>query len=444
MKKLLILAYDFPPYVSVGGLRPYNWFRYMKEFGLEPIVITRQWSNQYGNHLDYIAPGISADTIIEKSEFGTVIRAPYNPNLSNRLLLKHGEKKFKLLRKSISGFYEFVQFLYPVGPKIELYKAARQYLKAHKVDAIIATGDPFILFHYANKLSKEFNTHWIADYRDPWSQDISLQKKHWLRIFSTYQEKRLLKNVKRVITVSEFVAQKIPTNHIEDIYILPNGYDPELIEQAAAITQQNEVLSIGYAGTIYNWHPIESFLKSLNEWILEKSEHSIRLNFYGVNNQSDIEQLINTKFASLIPVVNFFKRMPNKDLLNKLGEDNVLLLFNYYSFMGTKIYDYLGMKRKILFCFTNDEEALILKEKFYDIDESSSPNFRLQADLIEQTESGILVKNNKHLKEVLTELSEEFFKTGRINCNSKKFERFSRKLQTKKLSELLFQSIENK
>jgi hypothetical protein len=25
MKKLLILAYDFPPYVSVGGMRPYNW-----------------------------------------------------------------------------------------------------------------------------------------------------------------------------------------------------------------------------------------------------------------------------------------------------------------------------------------------------------------------------------------------------------------------------------
>jgi hypothetical protein len=46
MKKLLILAYDFPPYVSVGGLRPYNWFKYLKEFGVEPIVVTRQWGNE--------------------------------------------------------------------------------------------------------------------------------------------------------------------------------------------------------------------------------------------------------------------------------------------------------------------------------------------------------------------------------------------------------------
>ncbi len=38
--------------------------------------------------------------------------------------------------------------------------------------------------------------------------------------------------------------------------------------------------------------------------------------------------------------------------------------------MGTKIYDYLGLKRKILFCFTADENALILKDKYYKIDES--------------------------------------------------------------------------
>lgn len=46
MKKVLILAYDFPPYVSVGGLRPYSWYKYFKEFGLYPIVVTRQWENK--------------------------------------------------------------------------------------------------------------------------------------------------------------------------------------------------------------------------------------------------------------------------------------------------------------------------------------------------------------------------------------------------------------
>ena len=36
MKKVLILAYDFPPYVSVGGLRPKAWLDYLSEFDVEP------------------------------------------------------------------------------------------------------------------------------------------------------------------------------------------------------------------------------------------------------------------------------------------------------------------------------------------------------------------------------------------------------------------------
>src|SRR5688572_11158846 len=102
MKKVLILAYDFPPYVSVGGLRPYNWLMYLKEFGMEPIVVTRQWSNKYGSHLDYIAPGDSDKILIEHMKEGTIIRAPYKPNLANRIMLKHGDKKYKLLRKIVS------------------------------------------------------------------------------------------------------------------------------------------------------------------------------------------------------------------------------------------------------------------------------------------------------------------------------------------------------
>ena len=171
MKKVLILAYDFPPYVSVGGLRPYALYNYLKEFGVEPILVTRQWGNTHGNRLDYVSAGSSEQSIVEVSQCGTIIRTPYKPNFANRLMLKHGDKRYRLLRKSISAYYEFAQFLLPIGPKIELYKAAKHFLKNNQVDAIIATGDPFILFKYASKLSKAFNIPWIADYRDPWSHN---------------------------------------------------------------------------------------------------------------------------------------------------------------------------------------------------------------------------------------------------------------------------------
>mgnify|MGYP001445437583 FL=1 len=42
-KKVLILAYDFPPYNSIGAQRPYSWLKYFNEFGFQPIIVTRHW-----------------------------------------------------------------------------------------------------------------------------------------------------------------------------------------------------------------------------------------------------------------------------------------------------------------------------------------------------------------------------------------------------------------
>jgi len=169
MKKVLILAYDFPPYISVGGLRPYSWFKHFKAFDINPIVVTRQWNNKYANGFDYIAASKNTQTIIEKTEYGTIIKSPYFPNLANRILLKYGYNKYKIFRKIGSGFYELFQWCFFIGPKVQLYFAAREYLKTNRVDVIIATGEPYILFRYASVLSKKNNIPWIADYRDPWT-----------------------------------------------------------------------------------------------------------------------------------------------------------------------------------------------------------------------------------------------------------------------------------
>ena len=181
LKKILILAYDFPPYVSVGALRPKSWFKYFHKFGFEPIIVTRQWASKYGDFRDYIAPSNDKKVLIEQHIQGTIIRAPYFPNWSNRLILNKGEKKWKLARKGYSAVIDYAQFIFPVGPKRQVYLAAKEYLKQHKIDFILATGEPFVLFHYANKLSKEFNTPWIADYRDPWTLNSDEKKKNGLK-----------------------------------------------------------------------------------------------------------------------------------------------------------------------------------------------------------------------------------------------------------------------
>jgi len=242
MKKLLILAYDFPPYVSVGGLRPYSWYKHLKEFGVYPIVVTRQWANDYGDERDYIAPSKSKETLIEETEFGTIVKASYKANLSNRLLLKYGTKRFKLFRKLISGFFEFGQYFFNIGPKSCVYRVAKNYLKTNSVDMIIATADPFVLFKYASALSRQYNLPWIADYRDPW-----VEAKGSIQKFNRFFERRYLKNATQITTVSEFLIQKIKQNvQNKPFDILINGYDSSLTEHVSSIYQTSKVISFAF------------------------------------------------------------------------------------------------------------------------------------------------------------------------------------------------------
>jgi hypothetical protein len=438
LKKLLILAYDFPPYVSVGGLRPYHWFKHLKKFGIEPIVITRQWSNSYGNHLDYIAPGISNEVIEEINERGTIFRTPYKPNLSNRILLKYGANRFKWIRKIISGYYELVQFFLPVGPKADLYHFAKKYLKENKVDVIIATGDPFVLFAYASKLSHEFNTPWIADYRDTWSQDHSRSKNFFFRNWNAYLEKKYLQNVSKITTVSTFFEKHIKENIINKSFeILLNGYGYDAINATKNISQESNILTIAFAGSIYKWHPIESFLKVCDELLKTKEIEKIRIQFYGINIPEKVNKLVKDKYSSLLNCVQVFPKTENDELVKKLAKTNALLLFNDYSIIGTKIYTYIGLKRKIILCYTNDLEAEKLKYKFYNLKEFSSESNQAQADLLKELNAGITVKDENDLKSVLLDLQNEFKLRGSIACESHGIEKYSRKIQTEKLAKII-------
>lgn len=434
-KKLLILAYDFPPYVSVGGLRPYSWYKYLRQFGVYPIVVTRQWENKYGNELDYIAPSVTNETIIEETEYGTIIRTPYKPNLANRILLKYGKKRFRLIRKIVTAFYEYTQFLFFIGPKAGIYRGAKQFLQNNHVDTIIATGEPFVLFKYASQLSSKYNIPWIADYRDIWNFD----KRD--NISKTFFEKRYLSSVTYLTTVSEFCLKKILTNTNISVKntVITNGYDESIIESTKNIEQNKHILSFAFVGSIYQWHPIEDILITFAQFY--KRHANISLDFYGINNIDRINKCIQ-QHPELHSFVFIHPRMQNKDLLQELARHNIMLLLNYFSFMGTKIYDYLAIKRSILFCYSNDSQSEKLRLQYFPSKENLQISTHLQEDLIRETHSGIIVQKSQDLLDTLEDLYRTFSTNGRIECKSINVENYSRTNQTKRLAQILKKEIQ--
>lgn len=437
LKIVLILAYDFPPYVSVGGLRPYSWYKYFHEFGIYPVVVTRQWGNKYGNHLDYIASGESDKTIIEETEYGTILRSPYKPNLSNRLLLKYGEKRFRLLRKAITAWYEFMQFLFFVGPKAGLYRCAKEYLKKNKVDTIIATGEPFILFKYASKLSGKFNIPWLADYRDPWTQSAARSKNVFLKKWNSFFEIKCLNNAFAITTVSELLKYQIklllPNKFI---HIIPNGYSLPAEFNMRSQSPNNDKLRLAFAGSIYAWHPWKVVLHSLLR-LKQNNNGDFEFAFYGINAIKEIKAYLTAELPQLKKHIKFYPKLGNQELLYELSMQHVLLLFNDYTIAGTKIYDYLSVKRRILLCFTKDDNALQLKSKYFPLKGNDQFNTSLQQEIIEHTKSGYAIENSESLVKLLTGLQTELKESQCLICNSIHIENYDRKKQVEHFAQLL-------
>jgi hypothetical protein len=218
--------------------------------------------------------------------------------------------------------------------------------------------------------------------------------------------------------------------------IIPNGYDPEAISKIKQVPQNKEVLKMAFVGTIYDWHPLELFIENVNEFIL-KNNCALEINFYGTNKTDWIDSFISSTYPHLKDCIHAYNKRPNQELLQVLAENHVMLLFNYYSYLGTKIFDYLAIQRKIILCFEEDQEADKLKSKFYTIKELDSENNQLQAELIRKTNSGIVVKDQSHLQSVLKDLVDELSLTGNIACNSQGVEQYSRKIQVERMSILL-------
>jgi hypothetical protein len=297
--KVLILAHDFPPYVSVGGLRPYSWMKYLSEYDIHPVIVTRNWNDEQTDTNSFIrASTIQTVEQLYEEEY-TLIKTPFRPNFAHRLLLKKGPSHYRILRQFYSLMMELLQFFLPIGTKRPIYCAAKDYLKTYKVDMIIATGEPFVLFHYAKKLSAEFGVPWIADYRDPWCQDVRIQHNLFLQTIYRTIEKRTVKTARAITTVSEnfimLIQQINPTITFQEI---SNGFDLEnLVSQTNG--EKETILKIGLNGTILNWHPYISFFKVLNQIWLEK-QIKFELNLIGISNQEEIVKFIETELPTFI------------------------------------------------------------------------------------------------------------------------------------------------
>ncbi|GDX51634.1 hypothetical protein LBMAG27_06810 [Bacteroidota bacterium] len=424
--RVLIICNDFPPLNSVGAQRPYSWFNYFNEYGIEPTVITKQWTAKIERAEDVLKNASSEKIIIDKSEKGTVIRVPIELVLPEKILLKFGADKKRIWRKMLSLFYKMFSFVsFSFDKHKRLYFEARKYLQHEKPDFILITGEPFILFKYGYLLHKEFGIPWVADFRDGWKLNHVTRHNRdmlnrFLQSWEFHFEKKYLRNCSFITAPDPYLGTALGKLHKKNFKVVYNGFEEFL---NLDLPDQSATLTLTHNGTLTAGQQVEFLLQALLELHNEKkiSSAEIQLNFIGLEYYPTQYSRVKNFSNTLNSYLKTTPRIARHEALKHNVESDFLIAFSEknYQAIFAKVYDYLAAKKPIL-VLPNDNGLL--------------------SELINETKSGLTFQTIEALKKFLLEQLQEK-KSGKnlftISPDNEKVLSYTRKKQAEQLVKFL-------
>jgi glycosyltransferase involved in cell wall biosynthesis len=350
-KKILILCNDFPPINSIGAERPYSWYRYFKEFGLDPVVITKNWTTNGNNPFNQVGK----NRLVEKTNEGVIIRAKSHLTPSHYFFRLFG-KRLSFFRKGLTFIEKILAFQFSfLDQHISIYNEARRYIKANKIDLIITTGEPFLLFKYGYLLKKEFNIKWIADYRDGWSLNhVRSVKKDILNSFIWRNElkfeKKYTKTADLITTVDPDLARKIGHLTNKKVEVVYNGFWEYYDNKIDSVNKAKLVFN--HTGTLTIGQRLEFLLDAIIELKNEKqiTEKDFRLNLIGLEYFPDQMLRLQPYMKSIGEFIHTTPRLPKNEAVAMNLEADYLVNFTdeNYSAIYAKTYDYIACQKPIL------------------------------------------------------------------------------------------------
>lgn len=424
---MLIISYFFPPGNFPGSYRVEAWANYFHEFGFYPIVITRHWSGFENN---FTEESIEKTVTREVHKNYSIIRLPFRGSSREKITNKIGEK-FAFLSKPFSFFELTLQnYFSNIGPFSDFYYLAKEELKRNDdVEVVISTGRPFVLFQYCSKLKEEFpNIKWVADYRDPWNTNESINdsyRRRLQKIFEKNLEKKWTRNASLITTVSVNLAIKISDFIEKPVKVVFNGFEGGG-GNAEVATKKNNEFSMVYIGSLYPRQIIEPFLNAYKEATLEyKNLVRIRLSFVGTRPTRLLKSFINKNTEVEIELL---PRVARNQSLKIQKNADLLLMFGHKGRKGvlsSKVFEYMATGRPVFLYGSEDEEL---------------------TNLIKDTGIGIVANGPIDNRAKLFFVIEEFLQKGKISItrNENAINLYSRRNQTFLFAKMIEKIANNK
>lgn len=335
MKRVLLIAYHFPPMVGSSGIqRTLRFAKYLPEFGWHPLVLTTT-PNAY--------PETSEDQLRNVPENCVVSRAPAF-DAANALAI----------RGRYFGATARPDRWLSWWPGAVLY--GMRMIHRYKPNVIWSTypiATAHLIGHSLHRLS---GIPWVADFRDPMAQEGDPSDPRLWRSFKRVEEKVFSRAARCTFTTPgavRYYQQQYPGRDAKMICI-ENGYDEEVF---ADLTADGQSLNAGkrtllHSGIVYPSERDPTYLFQAIARLRDAGLITVsgfRLRFRAPVHEQLLREL--TEKHRLQALVEILPPLPYKEALKEMLKADALLIMqaaNCNNQIPAKLYEYFRCQRPIL------------------------------------------------------------------------------------------------
>jgi glycosyltransferase involved in cell wall biosynthesis len=350
MYKVLVLAYYFPPMGLSGVQRTLKFVKYMKQFNWEPHVLTTAATGYFAHDQQLLDEATLAGIKVTR-----VGGKDINSLLSRKGTVKIPPEKIRKLLSYISSI-----FFIPDNKVSWAKKAYTEALKMHeqeKFHLIYVTAPPFSAINSAVELKENLKIPLVIDYRDLWfGNQFHVYPTPLHSQLHKKMEYRALKKADMVIATNRRMKEKMINQYkfltFEDIFIIPQGFDPADFQELTPEKKPNTKMRITYSGLFYEHITPRYFLSAFKQLQRENPEitANIELHFLGFLRNENMKLVKKLKLQEYVKEHGYLN---HKDSLVKVMMSDILWIMvgkgrNSDTISSGKLYEYFGTGKPII------------------------------------------------------------------------------------------------
>lgn len=355
MKKLLIIAYDFPP-AMIGVRRVLKWIHYLPEFGWDSIVLTVK---------PFRTARLDPAPLAELLDRGVPIfrTGSLDPYRLTEKFCPRKEEEHKPIRHSSDQTKSLMEFLrrWVFMPDDRCgwipYATLKglSLIRKLKPDAMVTTSYPNSAHVVGGILKRITHLPWVADFRDAWTQNAEFFKPATFlhARLQVHLEESTAKKCDLITTVSDPISdhfKNILGESRQKVHTLPNGYDEA--DFANLSTHPSQKFTLVYSGSLFGERTPRYFLQALGELLREHPEWrpDFCVRFFSAVDDSTMQIINDMDIGDIVRIEGLCSYSEN---LQQQMNAAILLLFiapgvNSEVMMTQKVFEYLRTGRPIL------------------------------------------------------------------------------------------------